>query len=85
VVDAYRSAYQDEPDILSAQAYDAAAMVLSLLEAKKDTPTAIREGLLNMKDFAGISGTTSFMGSGEAQKKLFLIRIEDGKFTLLTD
>jgi branched-chain amino acid transport system substrate-binding protein len=85
VVDAYRSAYQDEPDILSAQAYDAAAMVLSLLAAKKDTPAAIKEGLLNMKDFPGISGTTSFMGSGEAQKKLFLIRIEDGKFTLLTD
>jgi branched-chain amino acid transport system substrate-binding protein len=85
VVDAYRSAYQDEPDILSAQAYDAAAMVLSLLEAKKDTPAAIREGLLNLKDFPGISGTTSFAGSGEAQKKLFLIRIEDGKFTLVTE
>jgi len=85
VVDAYRSAYQDEPDILSAQAYDAAAMVLSFLETAKDTPAAIREGLLNMKDFPGISGTTSFTGSGEAQKKLFLIRIEDGKFTLLTD
>jgi hypothetical protein len=38
-----------------------------------------------MMDFPGISGTTSFMGSGEAQKKLFLIRIEDGKFTLVTD
>jgi ABC-type branched-subunit amino acid transport system substrate-binding protein len=85
VVDAYRSAYQDEPDILSAQAYDAAAMVLSLLEAKKDTPAAIREGLLSIRDFPGISGTTSFAGSGEAQKKLFLIRIEDGKFTLVTE
>jgi branched-chain amino acid transport system substrate-binding protein len=85
VVDAYRSAYQDEPDILSAQAYDAAAMVLSLLAAKKDTPAAIKEGLLNLKDFPGISGTTSFPGNGEAQKKLFLIRIEDGKFTLVKE
>lgn len=85
IVDAYRSAYQDDPDILSAQAYDAAAMVLSLLAEKKDTPAAIKEGLLNLKDFPGISGTTSFSGNGEAQKKLFLIRIEDGKFTLLKD
>jgi branched-chain amino acid transport system substrate-binding protein len=85
VVDAYRSAYQDDPDILSAQAYDAAAMVLSLLAEKKDTPTTIREGLLNLKDFPGISGTTTFPGNGEAQKKLFLIRIEDGKFTLVTE
>ena len=85
VVDAYRSAYQDEPDILAAQAYDAASLILSLLHAKKDTPAAIKEGLLNMKDFPGISGSTSFPGSGEAQKKLFLIRIEDGKFALVTD
>ncbi|MEK6744161.1 MAG: penicillin-binding protein activator [Nitrospirota bacterium] len=85
VVDAYRSAYQDEPDSLSAQAYDAAAMVLSLLAAKKDTPAAIKEGLLNLKDFPGISGQTSFTGSGESQKKLFLILIEDGKFTLVKE
>lgn len=85
VVDAYRSAYQDEPDILSAQAYDAASMVLSLLAAKKDTPAAIKEGLLNLKDFPGISGQTSFTGSGESQKKLFLILIEDGKFTLVKE
>jgi branched-chain amino acid transport system substrate-binding protein len=85
VVDAYRSAYQDEPDILSAQAYDSASLVLSLLEAKKDTPAAIKEGLLSIRDFPGISGTTSFVGNGEAQKKLFLIRIEDGKFTLVTN
>ena len=85
VVDAYRSAYQEEPDILSAQAYDAAAMILTLLKEKKDTPVAIKDGLLNLRDFPGISGTTSFMGSGESQKKLFLIMIEDGKFTLVTE
>jgi len=83
VADAYRSAYQEDLDILAAQAYDAAAMVLSLLRDKKDTPAAIRDGLLSMKDFPGVSGTTTFPGSGEAQKKLFLIRIEGGKFTLV--
>jgi ABC-type branched-subunit amino acid transport system substrate-binding protein len=85
VVDAYRSAYQEEPDILSAQAYDAASMVLALLKEKKDTPTTIRDGLLNLRDFPGISGSTSFMGSGESQKKLFFIMIEDGKFTLVKE
>jgi branched-chain amino acid transport system substrate-binding protein len=82
VVEAYRSAYQEEPDILSAQAYDAAAMILSLLKAKKETPAAIREGLLAIRDYPGISGRTSFIGSGDAQKQLFLIRIENRKFTL---
>ena len=83
MVDAYRSAYQEDPDILSAQAYDAAMMVFSLLKEHKDTPLAVRDGLLALKDYPGISGVTTFAGNDEAQKKLFLIKVEDGKFTLL--
>ncbi len=85
VVEAYRSAYQEEPDILAAQAYDAAMMVLSLIKERKDTPAAIKDGLLSMKDYPGISGLTTFAGSGEARKKLFFIKVEDGKFTLVSD
>lgn len=82
IVDAYRSAFQEEPDILASQAYDAAAMILSLIKEHKDTPAAIRDGLLALRDFPGISGRTSFIENGEAQKKLFLIQIENGAFTL---
>ncbi len=82
-VDGYRSAYQEEPDILAAQAYDSAMMIFSLLKEHKDTPQAVRDGLLAIKDYPGVTGQTTFAGSQEAQKKLFLIKIEDGKFTLL--
>lgn len=82
MVDGYRSAYQEEPDILSAQAYDAAMMVVSLIKARKETPLAIRDGLLSLKDYPGVSGLTTFPGNGEAQKKLFLITVRDGKFVL---
>ena len=78
--DAYRSAYHEEPDILSAQAYDAAAMVFSLIKDHKDTSQLIRDGLLALKNYHGISGDISFPGNGEAQKKLFLIEVQDGKF-----
>jgi branched-chain amino acid transport system substrate-binding protein len=84
VIDAYRSAYQEEPDILAAQAYDAAMMVLTLVKEHKDTPLAIRDGLLALKDYPGISGSTTFPGNGEAQKKLFLITAQDGKLVLST-
>jgi branched-chain amino acid transport system substrate-binding protein len=80
IMDAYRSAYQEEPDILAAQAYDATAMVLSLIKDHKDTPQAIRDGLLTLKDYPGITGTISFNGDGEARKKLFLITVQDGRF-----
>jgi ABC-type branched-subunit amino acid transport system substrate-binding protein/outer membrane protein assembly factor BamD (BamD/ComL family) len=85
VVEAYRSAYQEEPDILAAQAYDAAMMVFSLIKEQKDTPLAIRDGLLALKDYPGISGTTTFPGNGEAVKKLFTIKIKDGKFMPYTE
>jgi len=78
--DSYRSAYHEEPDILSAQAYDAAAMVFSLIKDHKDTPQLIRDGLLALKDYHGISGDITFPGNGEAQKKLYLIKVQDGKF-----
>jgi hypothetical protein len=60
-------------------------MVFSLIKEQKDTPQSIRDGLLSLKDYPGISGTTSFPGNGEAQKRLFLIRIQDGKFMLSND
>ncbi|HYA87812.1 MAG TPA: penicillin-binding protein activator [Nitrospirota bacterium] len=78
--DSYRSAYHEEPDILSAQAYDAAAMVFSVISNHKDTPQGIRDGLLALTNYHGISGDTTFPGNGEAQKKLFLIKVQDGKF-----
>jgi ABC-type branched-subunit amino acid transport system substrate-binding protein len=84
-VDAYRSAYQEEPDILSAQAYDAAMMVFSLLKQRRDTPLAIRDGLLALKDYPGITGSTTFQGSNEAQKNLYLIKVEDGNFVLINN
>jgi ABC-type branched-subunit amino acid transport system substrate-binding protein len=84
MVEAYRSAYQEEPDILSAQAYDAAQMVLSFIRQRKDTPAAIREGLIELKDFPGVSGLTSFHSTGEAEKNIFFITVEGGKFVLLS-
>ena len=85
VMEAYRSAYQEEPDILAAQAYDAAMMVLSLLKERKETPLAIRDGLLALKDYPGVSGAITFPGNGEALKKLFIIKVQDGKFVSSTN
>ncbi len=83
VIEAYRSAYQEEIDILAAQAYDAASVLTLLLRDRKDTAALLKEGLLSYRDFPGLSGTATFLPSGEAQKKLFLITIRDGRFVLL--
>ncbi len=79
-VEAYHSAYQEDPDILSAQAYDSAMMVLSLINENRNTPTAVRDALATLSAYPGISGTTTFSGTGEAQKKVFLITIDSNGF-----
>ncbi len=84
MVASYHSAYQEDPDILAAQAYDAAMMVFSLLKEHKSTPQEVRDGILSLQNYAGVSGSTTFAGSAEAQKKLFLITVEDGRFTLVS-
>jgi hypothetical protein len=58
-------------------------MVLSLLRDRKD-PQAMRDGLAGLKEYPGISGATTFAGSNDAQNGLFLIKVQDGKFTLAT-
>jgi len=60
-------------------------MVLTLLKEGKESPRAIRDGLLAIKDYPGVSGTISFPGNGEAVKKLFIIKIHDGQFTSYTN
>jgi branched-chain amino acid transport system substrate-binding protein len=82
-VEGYRAMYREEPDILSAQAYDSAMMIFSLLKEGKEKPLAVRDGLLAMTDYPGITGSTTFAGFGEAQKSIFHIKIEDGEFTLV--
>ena len=84
-VEAYRSAYQEDPDVLSAQAFDAAMMVLSLIQEQKDTPAAVREGIAALSAYPGISGTTAFNGTGEAQKNVFLITIDSNGFIPVKD
>ena len=61
-----------------------ATLLLLLLKEHKDTPQAVRDGLLAIKDYPGISGTITFPGNGEAVKKLFIIKIQDGKFAPYT-
>ena len=84
-VDSYRSAYQEDADVLAAQAYDAAMMVLSLIGEHRNTPADIRDGLAVLSAYPGISGTTTFNGTGEGQKNVFLITIDSNGFVPAKD
>lgn len=82
---AYRAKYNEEPDMFSAQYYDA---VMILAKAMKDAnssdPSVFKDELAKLKDYPGVSGNTTFRPDREPVKSpVCLITVKGGKLTLL--
>jgi len=77
-VQAYRHAYGEEPTLFTAQAYDAAEMILQALFRGGRTRDDIRQGLESFRNYPGISGLTRVLPNGEMEKELFLIQVHKG-------
>ncbi|MEM9543804.1 MAG: ABC transporter substrate-binding protein [Cyanobacteria bacterium P01_E01_bin.42] len=72
--------YGYSPDNGAALAYDAAHLLFEAIRVGERTdPESIRQGLLQIKDFQGVSGTISFQGTGDPLKSATIVRIQDGK------
>jgi len=78
-VDDYVSKFAKRPDLLAAQAYDATRLLLQAADISV-TRDDIHNNLLQIKDFDGVSGKTTFGGFGEADKLVPILQIKDGKY-----
>ncbi len=76
--DDYLKKFAKKPDLLAAQAYDAARLMLKATETSVSRDD-IHNNLLAIKDFDGVSGKTTFGGHGEADKIVPVLKIQDGK------
>jgi ABC-type branched-subunit amino acid transport system substrate-binding protein len=83
-VEGYRLAFEREPDAFSAQAYDAANIVLVQLARGFETRNAVREGVLRTQAYPGASGVTSLSPDGNARKRPFLLQVR-GRRTVPLD
>lgn len=79
----YRAKFQQEPDLLAAQAFDATRLILTALEGGALTPQEIKEVISKTKNFPGASGLIYEVKDGELIKKPFLIQVNKGKFVHL--
>lgn len=77
-VAAYRSAYEAAPEILEAQAYDAASLVLRALEAGARTRADVVPQLMALGSVEGACGTIA-MGPHGLQRELFVLQLIDGR------
>jgi branched-chain amino acid transport system substrate-binding protein len=81
----FKAQYEKEPQINSAQAYDAMKIIAEAIkQAGPEDKDGIRQAITEIKDFPGVSGVTTFNDQdGNAVKPAFLLEIKDGKFELL--
>jgi branched-chain amino acid transport system substrate-binding protein len=83
-VKAFEEAYEEKPGFIEAVVYDSAMMVFRVL-IKPDLhfKSELKNELLNLTDFSGVTGPTHFDENGEAQKQLYLLQIRGKKFVEL--
>jgi ABC-type branched-subunit amino acid transport system substrate-binding protein len=83
-VDRYMQRYAKEPSLFEAQGYDAADMLLDLLQ---QNPLAdresLRDALVQVRDYPGVTGKTRFGPTGEARKNLYLLQVKNASLIQL--
>ena len=83
-VQIFEETYQEKPGFIEAVVYDSAMMVFGVLnQPNLRFKSELKNELLNMAVFSGITGPTYFDENGDAQKQLYLLRVKGKKFVEL--
>jgi ABC-type branched-subunit amino acid transport system substrate-binding protein/predicted negative regulator of RcsB-dependent stress response len=77
----FEDTYGEKPGFIEATTFDTAMMLFEIV-TRPDIRSrgAIKFELLNLRDFQGVTGLTSFDVNGEVKKQLSLLRIKGKKF-----
>jgi ABC-type branched-subunit amino acid transport system substrate-binding protein len=75
----YEAAYAEAPDVLAAQAFDAANLVLVQLAHGAESREDVRDGVLDVEGYAGVTGILTMRSDGNARKRPFLLAVERGR------
>jgi len=75
----FQTTFGDEPNMLSAQAYDSAKIFLNIAQTNVKNRLEFFTRLKKVERFFGASGTTTFTENGDAEKKMFTLKIQGNK------
>jgi ABC-type branched-subunit amino acid transport system substrate-binding protein len=80
-VEMFEETFHDKPGFLEAVAYDTAMMLFNLVSRNDiQSRSEIKNKIMNLQDFQGVTGITSFDNTGNAHKELYLLQIQGNKF-----
>ena len=80
-VDLFEETFGEKPGFIEAVSYDT-AMILFDLVSRNDiqSRSQVKDEIINLRNFHGLTGETFFDNTGNAHKKLYLLQIEKDNF-----
>ena len=83
-VELFKNTYQETPEFIEAILYDSAMILFQVVsEPSIRFRSEIRDGLLNMNDYPGVTGMTRFDENGDVLRRLYLLRVKGKTFVEL--
>ncbi len=77
----FEEIFGSPPGFLEAQAYDAALILFQLTnQPAVQSRLTLKTGLMEVKDFPGMTGLTSFEETGDVDKQIYLLKIRGDQF-----
>jgi len=64
------------PSVWEAGAYDTAVILQNLLEGEEHTRESLREQIVSLKDYPGLTGSTSFYSDGSIDKVIYVLTVK---------
>ncbi|MCH2185572.1 penicillin-binding protein activator, partial [Myxococcota bacterium] len=78
--ESYATSFGQPAEPLASEAYDATHIVLEQVAQGRADRDALREGILDLKAYPGVSGVIRFESDGNARKRPFLLEAQRGRF-----
>jgi ABC-type branched-subunit amino acid transport system substrate-binding protein len=83
-VKAFEETYQEKPEFIEAVVYDSAMILFDVISRPNiRLRSDIRDALLNLEGFPGVTGLTRFDETGDVRRKLHILQIKGNRFVEL--
>ena len=85
-VKAFKTKYNETPDVMAALAYDSVYMMADALKNLKTiTSESIRDELAKIKDFHGVTGKMSMDANRDAVKSAVVVKVQGEEYKFITE
>ena len=80
-VQIFEETFSQKPGFIEAITYDTAMMLFKLISRSDiQSRNELKNEIMNLRDFQGVTGNTSFDDNGNAHKELYILQIDGDEF-----